>query len=248
MTERSRRRPGVAAKELQAERRKRRHRQVIRNRIVFALIILLVLLLVVLGARALLSGLFAGGEAAEVTTITLAEDGKVTLEEITDFDTEEYDKSALKEDSKELVESFNETYGKDAITIDKLKVGDGKAYMKTSYQDCDTYTAFTSYGLYADTVENAAQAGYDFNEIFTAVVDGQKGAVVDYDSPGDFAGMNVLCIEENVQVKVPGIISYVSGASTEIVDDSTVSISPVDGNTDAAELVYIVYTDNSLDK
>lgn len=240
MTERK---SGVASKELQAARRLKRHRQVMRNRIIFAAACLLVLILIIFIVVKLISAIAGGSkETAEVSTLTFTAAGQVVFEEITDFDEEVYDKSDLKDYTEGLIESYNETDGSEAIVLDKFSVKDDTAYMKTTYADADTYTAFTSYIAYCDTVENAAEAGYDFADTFDEVVDGTKGATTDYDSASDFSGLSVAILKQNVVVKVPGDIVYVSDRSTSIEAADTVSITPADGNEDAADLVYIIFS------
>ena len=104
-------RQGVAARELQAERRRRRHREVMRNRIIFVTI-LAVLLALIIFVLVKVIGLIAGsGKMADTSTLTFMEDGKVVFEEVTDFDTETYSKSDLKKYTKDLIDSYNDAYG-----------------------------------------------------------------------------------------------------------------------------------------
>ncbi|MCR5417269.1 MAG: hypothetical protein K6E79_10790 [Pseudobutyrivibrio sp.] len=237
----TRARGGVAARELSAARKKKRQREVMRNRIIFGAACLAVLLLLIFGIVKLITGIIGANKVADTSTLTFKEDGSVVLEEITDFDGEGYSKSDLKKYTEDIIDSFNETYGEKAITLDKVTVKGDQAYMKTTYSSAEAYSAFTSYTCYNGTVENAADAGYTFDDIFAAVVDGVKGDTVDYNSAGDFAGYNVIFVQENVNVVVPGQISYVSNNSTSIVDGNTVAISQDDGNADAADLITIIY-------
>ena len=64
--------------------------------------------------------------------------------------------------------------------------------------------------------------------------------MVDTDSL--FAGMQVAIIKENVTVVVPGTITYISNANVDLVEADTVTISQADGNEDASDLVYVIYT------
>ena len=62
------------------------------------------------------------------------------------------------------------------------------------------------------------------------------------DTESLFAGMQVAIIKENVTVVVPGTITYISNANVDLVEADTVTISQADGNEDASDLVYVIYT------
>ncbi len=234
-------RQSVASKELLEARRKKRQREVLRNRIIFGLICTIVLALLIVIIVKLFGSLIGTGKMADTSTLTFCEDGQVVFEEVTDFDSEVYSKSEFKTYAKDLVESFNETYGEDAIKINKLKVAGEKAYIKTTYKDADCYEAFTSCETYSGDYEGAVSAGYDFGEQFMTVSDGHTSEPQVVDAASLFAGVHVAIIKKNVTVNVPDTIKYVSNANIEIIDVDTVSISQKDGNSDATDLVYIIY-------
>lgn len=234
-------RAGVASKELQEARRKKRQREVMRNRIIFGAACLIVLFLIIFIIVKIVGMILGSGQIPDASTLTFNEDGTVVFEEVAEFG-DDYSKSDLKSSTQELISSFNEAYGSDAITLDKIKVKGDVAYVKTTYVDADAYASFTTYTCFNDTVENATEAGYDFNDVFAEVTDGVKGDTVDYNSADDFAGYYVAMVQENVNVVVPGDIAYVSDLSTDVIDGNTVSITPADGNEDASDLVYIIYS------
>ncbi|WP_143002006.1 MULTISPECIES: hypothetical protein [unclassified Pseudobutyrivibrio] len=235
-------RQGVAAKELQAARRKKRQREVMRNRIIFgvicaALLALLVTLVVKFGGA-----LIASGGAADKSTITFTQDGQVVFEEVTDFDTQTYSKAEFKKYTQNLIKDFNESYGSKSISLKRITFRKGQVYVKTTYKDAECYAAFSSYSTYNGSYEGAVTAGYDFNETFSIVDGTSKATGQTMDADSTFAGSKVAIVKENVNVVVPGKITYVSDTSTEVLDDHTVGISQADGNNDATDLVYIVYT------
>ena len=241
-------RQGVASKELQAARRKKRQREVMRNRIIFgvvcvALLALLITLVVKLG-----SALISSGGTATTSTLTFTKGGEVIFEEVTDFDTQTYSKSEFKTSTKDLIKSFNETYGEKAISLKRISYRKGQVYIKTTYKDADCYAAFSSYKTYNGSYAGAVDAGYDFTELFSAVADGQKATAQTVNADDTFGDYNVAIVDENVNVVIPGQIAYVSDTSTEIVDDHTVSISQADGNNDATDLVYIIYSAGKSNK
>lgn len=235
-------RQGVASKELQAARRKKRQREVMRNRIIFGVICAgLLALLIALIAKFAAAAIATGG-AADRSTITFAKDGQVVFEEVTDFDTDTYSKAEFKKYTHDLVKNFNESYGEKSVSLKRITYRKGQVYIKTTYKDADCYAAFSSYTTYNGSYEGAVSAGYDFADTFSIVAEGAKASGQAIDAESSFAGSKVAIVKENVNVVVPGEITYVSSGSTEIVNDHTVSISQADGNNDATDLVYIVYT------
>ncbi len=235
-------RQGVASRELQAARRKRRQREVMRNRILFGIGCLAVLSLLVFLIIKLIGFVMNSGSIADNSTLTFDKSGKVVFEEVTDFDTDIYSKSELRDYTKELIDGFNDTYGEKAITLDKIKISGDKAYIKTTYKDADAYSSFTSYQTFNGSYEDAEAAGFDFEELFCPVADSTKGEAQAVIAGDIFADYQIAIVNENVNTVVPGQINYISETSTEIVDDNTVSIKQADGNEDAADTVYIIYT------
>lgn len=235
-------RQGVAARELQEARRKRRQREVMRNRIIFGAVCAAVLAVLIFLIVKLFGVIIGGGKMAEESTLTFTDSGKVVFEEVIPFDSSTYSKSELKTYTKDLIKSFNETYGDEAITFDKLKVKSDTAYLKTTYKNAECYTSFTSYETYTSSYEDAKTAGYDFGELFATVKDGTVSAAQVVDTDSLFAGMQVAIVKENVTVVVPGTITYISKSNAEVTGTNTVTISQSDGNSDATDLVYIIYS------
>ena len=232
----------VASKELAAARRRKRHREVIRNRIIFGIACLAILALIIFGISKLISALFGNSSQVESSKLTFRSDGSVYFEEVTDFDEDIYSKSDLKAYVKDLIASYNETSGEYVISLDDLKVKNSEAYIATTYASYEDYASFTSYPLYFGTIEDASAAGYDFSGNFCEVTDGQKGETVDTDLLTDFAGCYVAVVGENVEVEVPGTVVLVSDTSTEVLDFDEVGIAQADGNEDATDLVYIIFS------
>jgi hypothetical protein len=235
-------RQGVAARELQAARRKKRQREVMRNRIIFGVICVAVLALLI-GIVVKLGGVvLSSGRVPDKSTITFTKSGQVVFEEVTDFDTKTYSKSELKKYTKELIKEFNEKHGDKSVVLNRIRFKGNQVSIKTTYEDADCYAAFSSYETYNGSYDGASAQGYDFADVFAMVSEGQKASGQTYDAASTFAGYNVAIVRENVTVVVPGEISYISDASTEIVDEHTANISQADGNNDATDLVYVIYS------
>ena len=114
--------------------------------------------------------------------------------------------------------------------------------MKTTYKDAECYSSFTSYNTYNGSYTDAIESGYDFAALFSQVADGKllEANVINADEI--FADSSVAVVNENVTVTVPGDITYVSNGDVTLVDSDTITISQADGNADATDLVYIIYS------
>lgn len=235
-------RQGVASRELQEARRRKRQREVMRNRLIFGVCALLLLILIIFGIVKLGSFLLNSGKAADVSTLTFKEDGQVIFEEVTDFDSETYSAVELKTYTKDLIASFNETYGEEVISLNKISVKKDTAYIKATYKDAPSYTAFTSYETYLGSYEDALAADYNFSQLFSGVADGVLLEAQTVDADAVFTGSNVAIVDENVTVNVPGDITYVSSSNVTLIDNNTVNISQADENEDATDMVFIIYT------
>ena len=235
-------RQGVASRELQEARRKRRQREVLRNRIIFGAGIIIVAALLIFIIIKLIGIALNSSKTADTSKLTFTADGQVVFEEVTDFDSDTYSKSEFKSYTTDLIDSFNDTYGNKAIALNKLKVSGDKAYVKATYMDAQCYSSFTSYETYNGSYTDAVEAGYDFAALFSQVADGKllEANVINADEI--FADSYVAVVNENVTVTVPGDITYVSNADITLVYSDTITISQADGTADATDLVYIIYS------
>lgn len=236
------RRPAPRSEQMRAARRKKRHREVIRNRIIFGISCALILILIIFIISRIVSAVVGRGSAADTSTLTFKDNGSVVFEEVADFDKDVYSDKELKRYTKQLITSFNEAAGDDSIVLDKFKIKKDKVYIKTTYSSADIYSTFTSYNVYMDKVENAYDAGYTFADAtFSTVVDGNKLEATEANVIADYAGYYVAVVKENTTVVVPGDIVLVSSISTDVKSNNTVCISQADGNNDATDMVYIIF-------
>lgn len=183
-----------------------------------------------------------GGQFKDTTTLEVNSDKSITFDEVEDFSESNYDKSELKDYTKDLISEYNDdslTPGK--VKFGKVKVKDDKAYLRTEYSDYSAYSAFTGNEVFIGTIAEAQIAGYDFQDTFVKVVDKQKGdAVSTEDVVADIDNM-VVVFRANVDVMTPKDILFISGGSTEVKDNNLISVNPPDGNSDATQLIYVIY-------
>lgn len=233
---------GRVPMEVREARRRKRHRQVIRNRIIFGAACLAILALIITLVVRLISALVNSNKPVETSTLTFDKDGSVVFEEIAEFDSELYSEKDLKRFVRSEIEEYNEKAADDKITLEKIKIKNDKCYIKTGYSTADIYADYTDYATYFGTIEEAYADGYTFDGKFAEVSEGIKGQLLSTDIQNDYAGCYVAVVNENCDIVVPGNIVCISDESTSVTDANSVRISQADGNPDATNTVYIIFS------
>ena len=228
--------PGPAGRERAKKKKKKQHMM---RRVYFALIVIAVILLVIVAIRFIM-GAVNRLPRADVTTLTLLDNGEIVYEEIVPAD-ETMSEDEVEKFIKEELAAYNEAHGDRAIKLDKLSIEDGTAYQKTTYKDAVCYSDFTDFELYAGKLSDAIAAGYDFDTTFVSVYQGMLGDEVSSDMAVAESGLSVLIIRENGFVRVPGDIRYVSSNGVRLADRDLAEVYPADSTSDAAVLAYIIY-------
>ena len=227
-----------SSNEAKTKRNQTRRNRAVRNRIIALCVIAFALIAAIVLLVCKLTGVF--DKTAEMSTLTLTEDGKIICEEVTSFDEDFYNKGELKKFIKSEIDKYNKDAGDGKVKLDSIKVSGKTAYAKTTYASYKDYAAFTGIELYVGKVKNAKKS-YDFGDAFVTVKEGVKGTSVETLDITSQSKLKVLVVKENITVVVPGEIQYVSDGATTMVDKNTVTITQPDGNEDATQLTYILY-------
>lgn len=209
-----------------------------RNRMMIFIAVVVVAAVAVALLVCKMTGVF--DKRAEVSTITIKEDGTIICEEVTDFEENFYDKAGLKKFMKSQINNYNTSVGSKQIKFDRLKVDEKTAYAKTTYKTAKDYSAFTGIEMFSGKMKTAKKT-YEFADNFVAVKKGKKDADASTLDIMSQKNLNVLIIRENCNVTVEGKIVYVSDSATTMVNENTVAIAQPDGNPDATQLTYIIY-------
>ena len=140
------------------------------------------------------------------------------------------------------MEEYQKEQGKDSVKIDKFSVEEGVAKLYMKYDDYEVYQDFNEVKLFAGTVPQALAAGYDFDTEFTKVEDGKAAGSIENTEVVD-TDYKVVILSEKVDVKVDGVIQYMSSEYTSVKEKDTVSIQVPEeaGDGEELSLVYIVY-------
>ncbi|TGY91476.1 hypothetical protein E5329_20845 [Petralouisia muris] len=192
-----------------------------------------------------LAGLLTGcGKSLEADrdTVYIQKKGNVVSAAIADFDKDYYDDEELKNYIDERVAEYQEEHGKGSVSIDEFSVEDGVARLFIKYDSCEEYQNFNEVTLFSGTIPQALAEGYNFEEEFTEIENGEAAGSADRDAIADLDA-KVIILSEKVDVKVDGTIQYVSSRYTTMKAKDTVSIQLPEEAEDGEEsaLVYVIY-------
>lgn len=228
------------------ERVRRRDRIILRRRIFLGVVIgilFLLLVLLVLHIKA------AVEPRADVNTLTVAGDGSIIYEEITDVNG--YNASDMKKYVRQQIKAYNDSHDINDVKLERFAEKKAKVYVRTKYKDAKVYADFTGYPLTTGTVKNAlknqkkAENNTAFEGSFVTVKNGKKSSSISAEKLNEALKKHpryrYLIIEENTVVKVEGSIRYVTDESTKVQSKDTVTIAQADGNPDATTQTCIIY-------
>lgn len=272
MSENSRPQQTDSAEYRKLRRKRQQHRRAVLKRRLALLCVCLaavIVLIVVLVLKA--NDVFY--KKADVSTLTVKSDGSIVLEEVVSVKDIDTDEKELKASLKKSIDDFNSgktvagadaaagggagtaasaavtqkdaevRNGSGAVKLQKVSVKDGAAYVRTTYPDAATYAAYSGYTCYIGSVTGAKAVGYDFSSPLCPVVGKERGEAVAADTLTDTDGLQTVIVNEDINIRVPGEISYVTAnvASLKDSDETAVSGTGTYG-TSVAPDTYILYT------
>lgn len=180
----------------------------------------------VLGLAVLMTGLLSGCEkfSPEETAISVNKDG-----EIVSFITESFEKDYYRADELEAsidqaIYNYNEQVGGENIEKKKFEVKDQAAKLTINYASGEDYARFNGVTLFAGDVLGAYNVGYDFKGGFQSVDKGTVIAPVTGNEILNSYNYGIVILEENIEVKVPGNIVYVSD-NVEVTGKKTARVA-----------------------
>ncbi len=177
--------------------------------------------------------LFSGclGGVPEENTISVDKRGRITSTIVEEFDKDFYDADELESEIDEELSEYNKNFAADHVRKETFKVEDGVATLQLVFDESGYYADYTGLTLFAGTLSEAEEEGYDLSGNF---VEPNENAA-DLEVLNSDGSAHVLVLEEAVQVRVPGNILAVCPE-----DNVTVT-----GNREASvaepELSYIIY-------
>lgn len=174
-----------------------------------------------------------GSKAEEdTTTIAVEKDGSLTSTIVEAFDREYYDAEDLKEYTLDAVAVYNAAGSDREITVSKVEAKDGTVRLQMKYGSAADYAGFNGKEIFAGTVAEAYEEGMDLDVTLTDV--SEEGVSVGKSEILQMGEKKIVILEEDVAVRVPGKILYVS-EGTELLQSKSAMVHPVNGK------AYIIY-------
>lgn len=165
----------------------------------------------------------------DANTVYVLKNGKIVSTDIEAFDEKSYDKDSLEAYIKDIVDTYNKENGEHSVKQKTLEVENAKVTLVLEYENADVYEAINGVEMFAGTIKEATDAGYDFSCKFAKVKDGKAVAATTEDFVNS-EEYKVLIIKSNTKVVLPGTVCFVSTENVASVGEDYVIIK------DAAQL------------
>ena len=175
-------------------------------------IIIPVAAVVVIAILAVVAILWLNGRAkynTETSTVFILDKGRVVTTDIENFDTGKYSVDELTAYLEDIIDTYNAENGEESVVQKEYKVEENKATLILEYANTDIYQDFYGVELFSGTIEEALEAGYEFDVDFARVSNG-KAEKCDTNEIITQPGLKVAIIKANTRVQVDGKIVYVS--------------------------------------
>lgn len=194
----------------------------------------LALFLIVATMAMALAGCGSSSDSAVTeTTIEVKKDGSVIHTIVEAFAEDYYDLQELENMIQNACDSYNAGAGADSVTVSEIVQDEELLTVRMNYKDATAYAEFNQLALFAGTVKDAYNAGYDLDVTLYSLQD-------DSDMIGkeDILGMgekHIVILREAVDVRVWNKVIYASGDVLRTGDSRTVMVG------DSSSLSYILF-------
>ncbi|MBO5278605.1 MAG: hypothetical protein J6B06_03820 [Lachnospiraceae bacterium] len=168
--------------------------------------------------------------SVDTNTLYIKSDGSVAEASFELFDKDYYDAAELESFVKSEVREYNYRNVKEAIAVDRVEVLDKVAAAYLNYQSLKDYIAFNELEMFAGTVKEAMDAGYDFETEFLEYTKEEKAGILDVTKEST---NKILILDAGLDVRVEGTICFVS-SNVQKKDKKNVTLTQ-------GGLSYIIY-------
>lgn len=180
-----------------------------------------------------LTGCGSSDSAVTETTVEVKKNGNIVHTIIEDFTEDYYDVNALQSSIQSACDSYNASAGDDSVTVGEATEEEGVLTVDMTYRNSAAYAGFNRQAMFAGTVKDAYQEGYDLNvNLVSAREDGKTIGKAELLGMGE---KHIVIIREAVNVKVWDKILYYSEDVVQTQDAKTVTV------TDGDALTYIIF-------
>lgn len=190
-----------------------------------------------------------GSKTPEVSSLSVAKDGKVSHQIVGQFEQDYYEKDGLMTLAQERVAEYCADNGEGSVVLGEVDEQDGKVLIHFDYASGDDYSAFNNRTLFVGTLEEAE--GLDYNLDYVAFVS-PKGQPMEVSGIEEPEKKQIMIIgmkpAEELLVNVSGKVLYINQSAETDLDVSFAGKSGVNISYPALEtegkksaLSYIIF-------
>lgn len=173
----------------------------------------------------LLTGCSRLGFKPTQTAVEVKNDGSIKSTIMDTLDKDYYDVAELEAEIDSAITTYNSTAGGEGVQKDSLENEDGNLTVKLTFNSGNDYAAFNELDFYVGDIEGAYNGGYRFEAVFDIIEEGlNTGTSLTSDQLLQGLNYEVVVLSEEMEVKVPGEILYVSD-NVEVTGKTTAKVS-----------------------
>lgn len=193
----------------------------------------LALMLVIAGIAMSLTGCTSDDSAVTETTIEVKKNGSVVHTIVEDFSEDYYELEDLRTTIQSACDTYNGRAGRDTVTVGSLEESEGVLTAVMNYKSTSAYAEFNKQALFAGTIKDAYNAGYDLDvTLFPAQ---EADTPVEKEELLAMGEKHIVILREAVDVMVWNKILYFSDSVIRTNNKKMVTV------TDDSKLTYIVF-------
>lgn len=144
-----------------------------------------------------------GPEDYTVSTAEFRKDGSIRVTSVESFEQAYYDADELAQEIRSSVEAYNEKKGDTGIREESFEAADGSAKAVLIYTSADDYENFNETTLFMGTVQEAENAGFDFESIMQAVSNEDSSRILTQATLDQLLSNETIILTEQMDVVLP---------------------------------------------
>lgn len=158
-------------------------------------------------------------DVTDRSSVRVFSDGHLEAEIVEKFDQDYYNEAELMEMVQQEITEYNLKKGGEPIKLLAEELENQLISMELSFETAEDYNAYMPDEIFAGTVNDAYQEGYDFNRSLTVV--GKDGATIGKKDLLNMAKHKLIILNGNGVLRAPSKIMYYS-QDMNLLDGKTV--------------------------
>lgn len=152
------------------------------------------------------------------STAEFRSDGSIVVTSVESFEEDYYDEEELRDMVDEAVDSYGSGVKKLSLSIEN-----GVAILEMKYDSAEDYVGFNDTDLFIGTVEEAENAGYDFQSIMSAVSQEDTSKILNEATLDQLLENEVIILCEEVNIATDEGILYAT-SNLGVTDETHASV------------------------